>query len=203
MPIVPKIDSREDWLNAAVIALRPIAKAAGYTIPDRLRVSVGWPGGRGVRKAIGQCWSAVNSKDETFEVFISPMMDDQHRILDILVHELGHATVGLEEQHGPRFAAFCKAMHLVGPMKATTAAPTFADAIAAPVLRFIGADFPHAALSPSSPNSGPPKQGTRMLKCVCKDCGYTARTTQKWLDQVGPPLCACNREPMETEEPKA
>lgn len=32
------------------------------------------------------------------------------------------------------------------------------------------------------------KQGTRMIKCACGECGYTVRTTAKWLE-VGPPCC--------------
>jgi hypothetical protein len=28
-----------------------------------------------------------------------------------------------------------------------------------------------------------------MLKVECEVCGYTARTTRKWLDRDGPPIC--------------
>jgi len=34
------------------------------------------------------------------------------------------------------------------------------------------------------------KQTTRLVKCVCPDCGYTIRVTRKWLD-TGLPYCAC------------
>jgi hypothetical protein len=34
------------------------------------------------------------------------------------------------------------------------------------------------------------KDGTRMLKVVCPECGYTVRTTAKW-PAVGVPSCAC------------
>ncbi len=30
------------------------------------------------------------------------------------------------------------------------------------------------------------KQGARMLKVLCKKCGYNLRTTQKWLEQAIP-----------------
>ena len=56
-------------------------------------------------------------------------------------------------------------------------------------------DYPHARLDLSSRK----KQTTRMLKCVCKECGYVARTTQKWLESTGAPLCACNEEQMDVE----
>ena len=37
--------------------------------------------------------------------------------------------------------------------------------------------------------TGPKKQTKRHIKCLCSECGYTARTSRKWLDQVGPPHC--------------
>lgn len=40
-------------------------------------------------------------------------------------------------------------------------------------------------------------QTTRMLKCVCGKCGYTARTTRKWIDLKGAPLCPCAGEAMD------
>ena len=33
------------------------------------------------------------------------------------------------------------------------------------------------------------KIGTRMLKCECTVCGYIARTTRRWIRDVGPPSC--------------
>jgi len=34
-----------------------------------------------------------------------------------------------------------------------------------------------------------PGSGSRLVKVTCPDCGYIARTTRKWLDEVGPPRC--------------
>jgi hypothetical protein len=33
------------------------------------------------------------------------------------------------------------------------------------------------------------KQTTFLIKCHCEKCGYTVRTTARWLDQFGPPIC--------------
>ncbi|MEX3924422.1 transcription elongation protein SprT [Paraburkholderia sp. BR10936] len=38
-------------------------------------------------------------------------------------------------------------------------------------------------------NNKAPKQSTRMIKCECPMCHYIARTSQKWIDEVGPPHC--------------
>jgi hypothetical protein len=58
---------------------------------------------------------------------------------------------------------------------------------------------PHGAASVPDPggkvHSGPGKQGTRMIKLTAAGyCGYTVRTTRKWLDE-GYPLCP-NGQPM-------
>ena len=45
--------------------------------------------------------------------------------------------------------------------------------------------YPHAVLSGQNHK----KQGTRLLKCECLVCGYTVRITQKWIDDVGLPVC--------------
>jgi hypothetical protein len=37
-------------------------------------------------------------------------------------------------------------------------------------------------------HSGPGKQGTRLIKLTAACCGYTVRTTRKWVDE-GYPLC--------------
>ena len=37
------IATREEWLGALVDALRPVFAELGYPLPDRIRVSCGWP----------------------------------------------------------------------------------------------------------------------------------------------------------------
>lgn len=38
---------------------------------------------------------------------------------------------------------------------------------------------------------------TRLIKCQCGTCAYSIRTTRKWITELGPPICPCNREVME------
>ncbi|KWA10652.1 hypothetical protein [Burkholderia territorii] len=46
-------------------------------------------------------------------------------------------------------------------------------------------------------NNRPPKQSTRMHKCQCDMCDYTARVSAKWLKEAGAPLCPAGHGPME------
>jgi hypothetical protein len=45
--------------------------------------------------------------------------------------------------------------------------------------------FPGAVMKE---RENPNKQTTRLIKCQCNDCGYTVRTTARWLE-VGAPHC--------------
>lgn len=183
--------TREQWLNAAVGLLRPIFKArAGTVLPTKIRISCGFPMGRGT--AIGQCWSKSASKDGTFEVFISPKLADKLEVLGVTVHELVHAGVGLDKKHGPEFRKVATLMLLEGKMKATTTGKLFKKEFAG-VLKALG-KYPHAELR-GGLSSGPGKQDTRLIKVSCPSCDYKARITQKWID-VGVPTCpnsACDR----------
>jgi hypothetical protein len=56
---------------------------------------------------------------------------------------------------------------------------------AAEILGRIGL-YPHAALKLERKT-----QATRMIKLECPQCGYVARTTKQWLEQVGALRCPC------------
>ena len=172
---------RQQWLELAVEALRERFAAAGYVIPTEIRFAIGWPKRAASCGAIGECWSTEKSSDQHAELFISPQLTEGLRILDVLAHELVHATVGTEVGHGKPFRDCALKIGLVGPMRSTTAGPEF-RAWAETLMQDIG-PYPAGYLTDS------PKQGTRMLKCQCSTCGYIARVSQKWLGLAGPPIC--------------
>jgi hypothetical protein len=179
--------NREQWLEAAVNELRPVFKNAGFTIPPRMYVSVGWPSSGGTKRkntTIGQAWSPENSADKVGHIFISPVLDNVVDVLATLVHEVGHIVVGLKHGHKAPFVRFCKAIGLEGKPTATYAGDDLVKTLDALVEK-IG-DYPHAKLAPSERKV----QGTRLLKVQCPDCGYTIRVTRKWLDE-GVPTCPC------------
>jgi hypothetical protein len=184
-----RIDSREDWLNAAVAELRPAFAKAGYVMHQKVRVSCGWPGGRSGKggRRIGECWARESSADGTFEMFISPALADPSRVLDVLVHELVHVAVGLRAGHKAPFAKCAAAMYLKGPWTATTKAEGFDTEIEAPVLKALGCAYPHAELRRGE-STGPKKQGTRLVKVTCAadgaagGCGAVFRITHKWIE---------------------
>jgi hypothetical protein len=194
-PAAPKFSTREEWLVAAVAKLSDLFAAIGETVPA-VRVSVGWPGGRGSKNAvIGQCWATAASADKVAQLFVSPVLADATRVLDVLSHELVHAIDDCQSGHKGRFTKVAKALGLEGKMTATVAGATLKaqlDEIAAE----LGA-YPHAALANAQGAEGPKKQGTRMLKVECaQGSGYIARMTRSWLDSYGAPICPCHNEVM-------
>ncbi len=187
--------TREEWLNAATELLREDFDRVNSPVSKKLRVTCGWPstGGRpGKKQVVGQAWPPSCSGDGTTEVFINPMLSDAIKVLDVLVHELVHAAVGCEEGHKGPFRVTAKAIGLIGKMTATTAGETLLVRLRV-IEKELG-KYPHAKLTPLVGKT----QSTRMLKLECKNCGWMARTSRKWMD-LGLPTCACGKKMEETE----
>lgn len=218
------IVTREAWLHRAIESLRHRFAEVGMPIPDRVHVSVGFGFGAKSESSVilGQCWAARASEDYVNHIFISPVVNDTARVLDILIHELIHASDDCHNGHKGPFAEAATRLGLEGPMTATRASVHLAAEMMC-LADSLG-PYPHGALvaadrsrakvpapagRPGGPgadggriSSGPAKQGTRMLKLVCAeadcDCyGYTVRTTAKWIER-GVPFCP-NGHPMVQE----
>lgn len=190
------ITTREQWLISALGLISGyLADKAQVTVPQSTKVSCGLAGGRIGAKRIGECWNTTASADGYTEIFISPVLSDvvgPSGVLATLVHEAVHAAVGVEHGHKKAFSIPAKAAGLEGKMTATFAGTALLVSIKS-WSEALGA-YPHAAMSAS----GRKKQSTRLVKVSCKACGYTLRTTQKWLD-LGIPSCYCNGEEMRGE----
>lgn len=183
--------AREEWLMKAVKALVPLFKQEGYDVPENVRVSVGFPYRAG-GKAIGQAWSSQCSKDETFELFISPVLAEPGIVLSTLVHEVVHAVVGLACGHKQPFGRCARAMGLEGKLTATVAGEELAKCLYTISCRL--GEYPHAVLQPTDRK----KQTTRLLKIACEDCGMPLRVTRQWLDTYELPwTCPCGGDMVE------
>ena len=188
--------TREEWLNTLAGNLRPLLDAVGATVPDLVRVSVGWPSARGLslkKRIIGQCWSPKCSADHATEIFISPYLGEGGQVAETLLHEMIHAAVGTECGHKGAFVETAKKLGFTAPWKSTPATPDLKGRLQL----LLPGDYPHGQLEPLT--GGIKKQTTRLVKVLCPGCGYTLRTTRKWIDERGTPICPCNSKPMEAE----
>ena len=185
--------TREEWLQEAISELSAtVFKREGVTVPP-VHVSVGYPKGvRTVGKVVGVCHPAGLSEDEQAHIFINPCVKHSEQVLAILAHELVHAVDNCESGHKGRFADIAKAIGLEGKMTATVAGEELAQGLNVMVSKL--GEYPHAIL-----RDGGRKQGTRMLKCWCNNCGYICRTSEKWLNEYGAPLCPCSGSQMQAD----
>jgi hypothetical protein len=174
--------TREAWLEALIDQLRPTFEKAGHRIPERVRVSVGFPSSRGAIKhvkAIGQCWPGHLAEDGVPQIFVSPVLDEQNAA-ETVVHELVHAAVGCGHGHRGPFKACALAVGLMSPMRTTPASPELTQRLTA-LCEQLG-PFPHARLRESHDRK---KQGIRQIKLVC-GCGRIIRASRQVAD--GPPI---------------
>lgn len=185
--------TRETWLMEAVERLRPTFESVGFPIPEKVRVSVGWPGGRGKKTGvIGQCWPVALSSDATHAIFISPVVTDPVEVLATLVHELVHASVPAGTSHRGAFVKAARTIGLVAPWTGTSAGPELKPTLEVMAEQLGGYD--HAGLSSIGRLA---VQTTRMLKVACPDCGCIIRMTRTWIENAGTPTCGCGGEMSE------
>lgn len=186
---------REGWLTEAagfILDDLIMPHANGQPRPD-YRVSIGFPSGRTSRKTLAVCLASHVSADGTNEIFVTPAIDDSPRILDALAHELIHAVDDCKSGHRGPFARIARAIGLVGPLTHTTAGETLTAQLAEYV-NLLG-PIPHARVDLAAR----PKAGTRMIKCQCSACGFTFRTSAKWIEQMTSRQCnVCGRFDIQT-----
>lgn len=193
-PDPAKIHYREQWLHEAINALRPPFTTRGYTLPAEIHVSVGWPSTGGRQGKGGETWETSTSADGKAHVFVSPLLGDPLNVVSELVHLLGHVVT--TAKHTANFVRWMTAFGMEGIPK---------DALPGSELRAELKDivdtlgtYPHAKITPHEHS----KQGTRLLKVICPDCGYVIRVTRKWLDE-GCPTCPCNGLMIEADDEAA
>lgn len=190
--------TREEWLNNFVTVARDLFEANGYTVPENVRITCGFPSNAATarkNRSIGECWDSAASNGNVFEIFISPVLDDALQVAAVAAHELAHATVGLKAGHKAPFAKCVRSIGLEGKATATVAGPAFAAWFAAQDNSLGG--YPHQALNATSAKK---KDSTRLLKVVCPHCAaegepYIVRMSSKAFER-GAPICPIHGEDM-------
>ena len=112
--------TREDWLmQASKLIETQILSPQGASMPEKYDIGVGFPS---VTKAIGQAWSKDASVDEnTYHILIAPTLGNKDIInmLQVLLHEMIHCSVGIDQKHGGEFKRVARAVGLEGRLTAT------------------------------------------------------------------------------------
>lgn len=190
--VTPSME-RQEWIEKALKALRSHFSFYGYKVPDNIRVTIGWP--KGGRTRIGECFFTDASNDEHFEIFVSPVLGQgsihgNHPVIEVIAHEICHTLAGYKAGHKASFKKIATTIGLEGKMTSTVPGPVMLQFIAS--FEKDNGPYPAGALTRSMIK----KKQTYMVKCQCATCGYTVRTTEKWLT-VGYPICPADNEVME------
>ena len=189
-----KFKTREQWLEAAVREVSKSIFAPKNIEVPAVRVSVGWPGGRGKKQGVvGQCFASFSATDKVAQIFVSPAVDKTQSVLATLTHELVHAVDDCKSGHKKDFIKIARE---IGFEAEWTSSENRTDALTEKLVKLAEklGEFPHAAIRQEE---RPSVQKTYMLKLVCPhNDEYKLRLTQKMLDEFGAPLCPCHREEM-------
>ena len=155
-------------------------------------MTCGWTGRGKSKGVLGQTWQRSASAAGVNEIFIAPTIDRPFQAIDTLAHELIHAIDDCASGHRGRFRTIALAIGMQGRMKSASAGPELAACIDG-IVADLG-PYPHARLDFTTR-----RQSTRLLKCWCDRCGYTARVAASWIDKSGTPICPTDGERMTTE----
>ena len=169
---------REFWLNSFINAVRPKFKDLGIPLPHNIRASMGFP--TGGRRYVGECWSPDVSTSDTVEIFISPVLQTDYDIANILVHELIHAAIGTEKGHNKEFKHYAKLLGFDYRNSSKVDEPTeITKSWIKPILKNIGKSSHTPMLSEEI---YPNKMKTQnLVKCWCPYCDITLRMSKKWI----------------------
>ena len=187
---MPNYKTREEWLLAAVEAVRPLFSAKNHLVPADCQVSCGFASTGTRSHHIGQCWPKSRSVDDRNQIFISPVLSDPVEVLDTLVHELVHAVDDCKNRHGKEFKKIALSLGMEGPMRSASAGPKLKAQLEA-IAQTLG-PYPHGklkvlhqkAISRSRP------------RAKCSSCGYQVPMLKRFL-VYGAPICPKDKGEME------
>ena len=163
--------------------MTPWFEDLGFPLPP-VRISAGFPstGHRGRNTA--EAWSEDGGT--SFVIFVRPDSQEPYWVAAALAQELARIAAGPKDGYGHLFKHIAISIGLRGTKKQSLPGLRFKKLIN-PALDKAG-PLPIAAREPARA-ARTEKQKTRMLKVWCPQCGYVARVSRKWLDEVGEPLC--------------
>lgn len=186
--------TREQWLGESVKLIKEqLFDVHEYWLPPIIRISVGLCGG----KAIGIYMNPEQAEDGSSHIFIDPRLKDPVQILATVVHELVHASVGIECKHKGMFVKVIRALGLEGKPTATHAAEgTELFATLTGMALTLG-EYPHSALN-RKPK--PAKRHAWISFISSSDEDFIVRANKNTVKEKGPPR-DFNGAPMVPKDP--
>lgn len=155
----------------------------GFPLPV-FEVRTGFPSSGQRSPNITDSWA----QDEagSYVIYVRPDRSDPTDVTAALAFQLCRIAVGERDSHGYLFRHLAISIGLKGTKTESPPGTLFKELVK-PILDAAG-PLPSPEISPTDKEKKT-SQTTRMMKVSCKKCGYVARVSRKWLDEVGPPHC--------------
>src|SRR6516164_4587655 len=196
--VVPMIQEAERVIAEAVKHFKLTVK------PEQICVTVQ---SKGRKQAVGwfgpERWKA--DKKSVHEINMSAEYLQSYDMGELILHELAHAennVLGIKDcsgrQHNTKFKTMAERLGLEVKPRDKSVGFEYTDLAQGGKDFLSGIKF-DAKIFTAYRRTGKSKRGkvgSRLMKCECAECGYVVRTTRKWLDDVGAPLCPCNKQEM-------
>lgn len=193
--------TREEWLEKAIKLLdKEFFSGRGYKLPKKMKVACGFARGGG--DVIGQCFHEVHTEDGTVHMLVCPTLGKEvTRVLDVLLHEMIHASLGAGAKHGPQFKKLATEFGLVGKMTATTVAES--SELHKKLLTIAGklGDYPHSPIKLKRKGRGEGK-GRKWITLISRaDAKYGVGIHLTKIMEKGRPK-DFNGQPMVAKKPE-
>lgn len=182
-------NTREEWLReAAILIEKDILSKQLVSLPEQWTVSVGFPFGSA--KAIGQAWDKESSEDkQTHQMFISPVLGNHDivQMLQVLLHEMIHLAVGVDQKHGGMFKTVARNIGLEGRLTATYVSdnnPLYAQLQS--IASAVGWQYPHKTIVKNV--KAKKERKSNIVKLVSpQDSSYTVKMNKNLMESFGVP----------------
>lgn len=212
--------THETYIQAVVEAAKTMVANDPASLKKLANVKIcyglGQPGLRGV--TYYNKWTKDNAPADLIEVCAFGQ-SSWIQVAGTTIHELAHVLAGYGAGHDKEWKAACEQL---GLRTAKAAGTNYVNAMFESRLRALLIAIPlptdgspqsvanalgivprakpcSAGVGTRGGTSRGVGSGSRLIKCQCEKCGYTVRTTQKWIG-IGLPICPTDNQPMKSEE---
>lgn len=175
--------TRDAWLQAVSGAMTSWYADLGFPLPP-FEIRSGFPSVGRRSPNITDSWSQDGG--QSYVIFVRPDRGETIDVAAAVAFQMCRIAVGDRDAHGYLFRHIAISIGLRGTKTESPPGTLFKELIK-PTIDDAG---PIPVQEMSSTDQGKKTtQSTRLLKVYCKDCGYVARVSRKWLDAVGTPHC--------------
>lgn len=155
----------------------------GSPVP-RVQIISGFPSSGRRSRRIAECWPDDGGR--AFRMLVRPDTNDPYRLAGAIALNLACIAAGSGYESVKQFRHLAISVGLRGRRTESSPGLLFRE-LMKPILQQAG-EVPRSD-EHLAPVIAVAKQRTRLVRVACSDCGYVVRVAQKWLDQIGPPLC--------------